>query len=431
MQIKMLIVLWGVLFLAKTGWAEEYNLHLPVKPFPNKEAFEERAKAYPETAKLIHVNDKKLNEKAREFVTRVTRVYRELYPDIMANKEEPFIYVYDSVSETPKSLRHILPTGEKLAALVVSNHFLQVTSDEELLGVIAHELGHTFFESSNLPFFYQAYRVQGNSYVEVPEKIKSRLQDWLRLSQVAGEYTDAALGGLLFQESLLYTDLNQLVHNLVKITPKRKLACFRDVMQKYMNILNANFSYWDWDMVISQNSSAELAKQTQEIKHGLVQCSEAVGYKGEVLRKRMYPSGIFEVESQKYFSFHLQRSFEWKDQNEFAVLFEVSEVFHREMAKIQEELDFKSLRTFTYEDVADVKAFQVLHKLRIDPMIYAKSIMQFKSEGRSIFDRCVATVAAGQEPPFGNLGDPHHGLCWRYYHFYHLSQGKPIWPAWP
>jgi hypothetical protein len=392
------------------------------------------ARSYPG---LTYSHPNEAGEKRlRLLIGKVDQAYRELFPALLKNKSFPDFVIFDSSDWTDLQVLNEsdLSLDSNRGVLMVPSTFLkQLNAEVEagVLSLLAHELAHFYLHHVSVSSFVLEARDSDGQ--KLSQERAQALSDFLDDSWTAGAEFAAGFAGLPFRTSILREDFKDLLTQLVKLHGEE--TCVIKSFNQYrfaMIPLFSNVFSDSEDRAIFKDDLQELAAAAsiEGFQSELSNCSLKLRFKGGPLRKRTFYIRDKKFNSTEFIALRFGQSFQWKEQDEFAVLFELGKKIHADMRATYAAHRLQHVQWRSFEDEADDFAIAVMNKLGLRAEDFTGRLLEVLELSKSGSQMaCRSAIAAQIEIPFGNITRPHHSICWRVNEFekrFSAETGKSI-----
>lgn len=390
---------------------------------------------------IIHCEDTKYKT-LNSLLEKVWRAYQNELPQL-ADFPMPQIVL----SERPDPDAAILPLNpatKKIPWLIVATTGLIDTkmSDEGLMGILAHELGHAILKhslprvpTSTIKFYFADERQEPLGFLQSDDsEARSLGEEWLANAAIAGNasYTEqnglpyASYGNTIFPgvfKSILSFDLeNSTDENCVKV---------KEIKNNYSNILDSTKSWFDFDLYPNSQNFVLLNLETQNFVQLISKCSLPNRKLNEILEDKnilgslsstqlWYGDNVFGKVQSALRKFEIEFD---QAKNYILGAIKLTKKSHLQLAAIEKDPRFKKLRYYNMEEQADDLAIKVLAKHTPHPLAvktWMLDTLAFFSSLPGVKEnyvvKCTQILKRGQTPGYGPIIDMHHSPCFRAYH---------------
>lgn len=358
----------------------------------------------------------------RQMLDQGWEAYRDVAP-VGALENPPELVVIDDPNPNAFVMSD-LTTGKSAFTVMVQTGLLDTgIKDHELLGVVMHELEHAVglhVIPGGKDRIRKHYQVLGDTEPFGFEQTNDPLAEeviatWRALSEQASPYPSDVLQDLPMNESLFQRML-RLVHAAGRQNDAAACAGADAARTALDEFINAHRSRFDLELDITgeEQQAADLASAffaalrdqclagTSITIYDLL--AQFAGTTPEAVEQSLPDTDKALV----------------ADKHVVDAIRALTASRHQVMKDVEQALvdmtggDLSTLRYYSYEEAADDRSVQVLEAADLPADgngDFLLSIMKPQDQ-----QRCNAILDAGQVPPYGNIGDEHHGTCWRVYH---------------
>lgn len=371
---------------------------------------------------LIFTNQNDANEaRIKALISKVDRAYREQFPKLMSNKSFPDFVVIESSNWTDLQVLAEADLNQKInhSVLIVPSGLIKEINrrgEAGILALLAHELAHIYLHHTNVDYFVLDARDSGANTRLSNARLQA-LNDFLKDSWIAGTGFSTGFAGQPFGLSLLRDDFRHLLAQFLNSNPNENCAALSFHNYRFAMIPLFNNNYSDADGLPrfkDQFEELTAAASIEGFQEQLLECSRKTAFKSELLQKRYFPYRTKNLSSAEFIALRLGRPFQWKEQDEFSVLLELSKKIHADMRASFESNKLQDVQWRSFEDEADDFAIAIMRRLGLRAEDFTGmllEILETTQPGAQM--TCRSAIAAQVDIPYGGIVDPHHSLCWR------------------
>lgn len=365
---------------------------------------------------LKEVRNREVNQRAGGLVKQVAEVYRRLYPDWLASKQDPQVLVTNG--RWSDAMNWSDAAGETYKGVLILP--LQLISGKNMSPsvrtvLIAHEMAHFFlFHSGNPRAILSATDLRTGK--PISKERFAALEDVLSLAQVAGPFANVELENFPLDGSALKLITEYTIGLYEHLAQKKEIDCLKQLLKAMPADLQYPYEFIDviqGDLVFTKSNGQEVRRRISNLKNLLLSCSAKVGHKSEVLTRDDGGPGMSD---EKFIRQVIDKDYSWSPENELEMIFKIAEVAQKEMRKLTAEYELKFVYWRSTEDEADEFAVTVARAMGLDAREFGRAMFKAarKEWGDAEVARCEASIRAGTLIPPGYLSDPHHVACFRH-----------------
>jgi hypothetical protein len=338
--------------------------------------------------------------------------YQKEYPDETLGLPIPKLVLYDSSSS---EARMGSVDGKMCWYVFVGSGILNSKfSNEAIMSLFAHEVTHGVQQGDNWSvekFFFARGREEPLGAFQADDPVARKLGDaWISDAIRVGAISHLETNGLPTgaSASIYPLFLKELHRKYVSSNPLCDEA--NALQNELISVLNKSFSVVEMEYDLVNSTKIEFEKISKKYRDSLSCVSDKTSKFSRDLTQWV---GIPFLD---YVNINIGRksilqSFEADialadgAENSIEGLFLVSEKIQLEMRRLEENPQFKDLRRYTAEDRADERSVEVMrHFSRPEAL---------RDFFMTAYGDMLNVCSSYKIPPYGNLNDVHHGICYR------------------
>ena len=348
--------------------------------------------------------------------------FKSAYPEATAGLREPKLVILEDPVKNAYAL-YERATRTLPYLFVVQTGLIEGLSEDEMLGVMAHELAHLVFKhvlpgvSDRVQIYYRVDRSEEPlGYLQRnDEALKASVKEYLEKAEDVGPFLLPQLNGMPSPAfgPTTYGRLLDYLRGKTSGDPSRPIcAIASEEYAGWFNSLVVRISNMDQKLHVSAEESTRLEQNTRRFTEDFRQCLEgervdlvallaqAFQVSEDFARAQLKPADIAAFDAHS---------------NVLDALRDLVLEKRARMSELDQTSDLEHARIYTFEEQADEVSYQVMKSAGRDPMGVASFLLDNYASAAEQAD-CKATVEAGRVPDYGGLGDPHHSMCFRYFH---------------
>ncbi|MBX3229556.1 MAG: M48 family metalloprotease [Labilithrix sp.] len=383
------------------------------------------------------------DERAVRLVGEVFEGYRKVFPEETAGLDKaPPVVIVQAAPVNAFALGNFIEDGALVPKspwcfFVNSGLLAHGNTDDELRGVIAHELGHLIL---------QTFRPDVQARVRHTYTLGTESEDGILGAAQPDDPTLAPAIGRLLQGqtrngAVAHLGMNvvapgiyiRLLGSQLRPTPATQEVCasvqpkLLALGTKQMEFLPGAAAQDLTPRIPNATELAELEALTADAMTAIEACAAPnavdVGSLGAIsaLLQGLPPSAASDPSSPVFAQIQAgmhpleqEVDAEMPTATFFDRVVRAEPRVRNDIVAIRSSLDMSRVRVYDYEEDADDASMRVLHAIGKDPHgIGNFTLSLLPAEQRAA---CIADVAAGKHIGFGEAYDVHPLPCWRYYH---------------
>jgi hypothetical protein len=354
-----------------------------------------------------------LLQQAQELTHRVFSAYQNLYPQFMRNKQIPVVILTDSQLSFEAFAFMPRTHGPRRGMLVMAEGLIKRTGIDEdtQLGIVAHELAHILFWHQDLEG--TPLRPIGRSGQPVEPETEAAFSRWMFLANIAGGHSHPAFNGLPIN-GLLSDEIRSTIELLRETGRDDCGTKLVEELETSTSQIMANYSFYLWDFDLDSSASAEnVQRRSNELIEKISTCLE----KQPHLNQRFLQSRRYRINGRMHSApqvlSQVSNSLNIPASSDFHLVIQATRLAHQEMNRLFTNHGLGQVRWYSSEDQADEVAVSVLKHLNKDHRKFARGLLSAIEMPEHDSRRCQIDLDSASEPPYGNLSDLHHSICWR------------------
>lgn len=374
-----------------------------------------------EPRRLVSEDDPRF-VRMREMLDRGWDSYRAVAPVGLLDQPPELVVIEDPNINAFATID--LATAKSAFVVMVQTGLLDSgIMDHELLGVVMHELEHAVglhVVPGVKDLMRKHYQVLGGpepfgfeqSNDELAEEV---IATWRILADQASPYPRDVLEDLPMNESVYHRVL-RLAHSLG--SNEDAAACARAdqasmALDAFINMHRSRFDL-ELDITGEEQQARELADAYfAALRDECLAATTLTIYDVYAVLAGSTPEVIeqsFPPEDKELVA----------DKHVVDAIRALTAARHQTMSLVEQVLidmtggGLATMRYYSYEEAADDRAVEVLADAGLPADGNGGFLLSVMKPADQ--QRCTEILDAGQVPPYGNLGDDHHGTCWRVFH---------------
>jgi len=355
-------------------------------------------------------------KRLEKIVAKISRGYFRYFPELRSLVHHPPFVMLVAVEDRNASAISDPVTGEKPNFFVVNKGSLGA-SDDDLAGMVAHELAHFYLQYSDnneaypkTKYYFRAdQKLEFGPFIVNDEYAEAAFKKEATLLRLSGTLINSELDGLPLG-SMDQPNFTQLLKYLLN-EHLGESKC-RDIVDDIKFFGKNLAGKINEDLTLKVTSSSKLLKQTQTLERSLVDCLGGYRYSfSELLRGafpipeeiRMAKKKIHDPESEAQAK-ELEQLFANNDA--IQAIFMSARTARQKINRLNNFLNISHLASYNHEDHADEVATYILLQLHLNPD--SLNLYLQKYSGAKL--KCEKNSTA-----YGPFDNYHHTECWRIY----------------